>query len=78
MVKDSRWKNALSDPVEVGPIYEYMSFGSSGSETPWIRQVYRALFRDNGNDEGSLISPRSALRMRAKREEVSFCNIKFE
>lgn len=45
---------------------------------PLSRQVYRMLFPDNDNDEGSVVGPRSILGMRVKREEVPFSNIQFE
>lgn len=42
------------------------------------RQVYWILSGDNDDDEGSVIPPRSVLRIRVEREEVPFYGVRFE
>lgn len=41
-------------------------------------QVYWPLFRDNDDSDGSVIAPRSVLRMRFEREEVPFYGVRFK
>lgn len=41
-------------------------------------QVYRTLFQDNDDGEGSIIDPGSIPRMQVVREEVEFYSIKIE
>lgn len=72
MVKDSFQKKALSDPLKAGPVFEYLNSGSTGSEILLSGQGSRTLFQDNNDDEGSMIGPRSILRMRVETEEVPF------
>lgn len=40
--------------------------------------VYKPLFKDNDDGEGSLIGPRSILRVQVEREEVPWCDICFK
>lgn len=76
MLKDSFWKRALNNPLDAGPVFEFLGFESTGSGPPLSNQVYRTLFRDNDDNEGCVIGPRSILRMQVKR--VLFCDIRFE
>lgn len=68
----------MNKPVEASFAFEYWSLDSSSSGMSLDRQVYRALFRDNDDGEGSVIPTMSILRIRVKREEVRFYNIRFE
>lgn len=67
MVKGSFWKKALNNPVEAGLAFKFVGFESTGSNTPLNHHVYRTLFRDNDDGDGSVIGPRSILRMRVEK-----------
>lgn len=78
VLKDSFWYKALNELVEANSAFEYRISDSSGSGTLLGRQVYRTLFGDNGDEEGSVIPLWFVLRMRVEREEVPFFGITFE
>lgn len=67
----------MNDIVEAGPAFELVDSESTGSETPLSHHVCK-MFTDKGDDEGSIIGPRSILRMRVEREEVPWCDILLE
>lgn len=72
------WDKAFEDLIEAGSSFEYRSSNSSVSGIPRIDRISWTLFSNNNDDEGLIILSRSILRMHVEREEVSFCNIKFE
>lgn len=61
-----------------GKTFEVVGFESTGSGTPLSHNAYRTLLRDNDDGEGSIIGQRSILRMWVEREEVLWCNNRFE
>lgn len=65
----------MNDIIEAGPAFELVHSESTGSGTPLSHHVYKTLFTDNGDDEGSIIGPRSILKMRVERKEVLWCDI---
>lgn len=67
----------MSHTVETRRPFEFMDSKSIGRETPLSDHVYKTLFMDNDDDEGSIIVSKSILRMRLQREEVLWCNIHF-
>lgn len=67
--KDSLWKRTIDDTVEAGSPLGFEDSKSTGSGTPLSHDVYKTLFRDNDDGEGSIIS-RSILRMLVDKEEV--------
>lgn len=68
--KGSFKKRAMSDIVEARPRFEFVDCKSIGSGTQLSHHVYKVLLRDNDDGGGSIISPRSSLRMWIDREEV--------
>lgn len=57
VVKHSFWEKALKGPVEEGHEFEYLSFRSICSGTTLDQSVYRTLFRDYDDGEGSVLLP---------------------
>lgn len=69
IAKDYFWDKASKDPIEVGSLFEYMSLDSSMSGAS---QTFQILFADHNDCEGTIVPPRSVLKMRVEKEEVFF------
>lgn len=68
----------MDDTVEAGPSFEFVDFKSIGRAIPLFHPIYKTSFRDNDDGKGSIIGPRSILRIRVEREEVPWCDICLE
>lgn len=77
MLKDSFWKKALNDPVEAGLTFKFLSSEPTRSSTLLSHYVYKTLFKDYDDDEGSVIGLRLILEMQIETEEVPMFDIIF-
>lgn len=70
-------EEAMNNAVEAGPPFEFLDSEYSESGTPLSCDGSKTWFRDDYDSEGSVIGPRSILRIPIERKDIPWCNIRF-